>query len=214
MSSHVWKSLEKRVRCCWNNMMKKWGNGFLSFLFLSPFLFLCFCCSTFCERSSLCTPPTLCPSVPLLCALPLFFPLHAVVCRHAGISGPQNDRPNLSALAPVTKDGRLCSVCAYDWCTSELLPTWLVITCLSTALVLLAKAWILYFCLYRTQFQTVSICNLWLLSDYNSSCLLLSLLHSFVCGCRSICVIACSCLCLLVCEWGVCRLAQLSIQLR
>lgn len=158
--------------------------------------------------------PTLCPSVPLLCALPLFFPLHAVVCRHAGISGPQNDRPNLSALAPVTKDGRLCSVCAYDWCTSELLPTWLVITCLSTALVLLAKAWILYFCLYRTQFQTVSICNLWLLSDYNSSCLLLSLLHSFVCGCRSICVIACSCLCLLVCEWGVCRLAQLSIQLR
>lgn len=33
--------------------------------------------------------------------------LHAVVCRHAGISGPQNDRPNLSALAPVTKDGCL-----------------------------------------------------------------------------------------------------------
>lgn len=59
---------------------------------------------------SLCSPPLPSPS------------FHAVVCRHAGISGPQNDRPNLSALAPVAKDGRPGSVRASDWCTSWVTP--------------------------------------------------------------------------------------------
>lgn len=80
-------------------------------------------------------PPSLLPlslSVPLL--LPFVLPLSSVVCRHAGISGPQNDRPNLSALAPVTKDGRRGSARACDWCTSEFPAARLVGTCLSAAL--------------------------------------------------------------------------------
>lgn len=142
---------------------KKYG---LSCLYFSLSISLP-CCSTLCERSSLCTPSPLLffLSVPLfLCfvlSLSLSPPLSSlctVVCRHAGISGPQNDRPNLSALAPVTKDGRPGSVCACDWCTSELLPMWLVITCLSTALVLLAKVGISVFCLYKVQFSCV-ICD-------------------------------------------------------
>lgn len=97
---------------------------------------LCSWCSSSSESSSL---------FPFLCFSSLFFSfmlsrspslpppsLHAVVCRHAGISGPQNDRPNLTVLAPVTKDGRYDSVCACDWSRSQLLFMWLVIKCLST----------------------------------------------------------------------------------
>lgn len=96
------------------------------FLFLSPFLFPASVAPPNVKDPPSALPPfsffPFCPSVPLLCALshslslsPSSFPLHTVVCRHAGISGPQNDRPNLSALAPVTKDGRPGSVCACDW---------------------------------------------------------------------------------------------------
>lgn len=145
----VWPRVEKPgkgVGCRESSVMKKRRNGFpLSLSFSLPIPLPCFCCSTLCERSSSCTPSLLLffsLSVPLfLCFVPALslslspssFPFHAVVCRHAGISGPQNDRPNLSALAPVTKDGRLGSVWACDWCTSELLPMWLFVTCLSTA---------------------------------------------------------------------------------
>lgn len=93
------------------------------FFFLSVLLFLCF--------------------VLLLSFSPSSFPLLAVVCRHAGISGPQNDRPNLSGLAPVTKDG-----CINQYvCTSQLGPVPLDATWLSTYIV--GKAWISVFCLYE-----------------------------------------------------------------
>lgn len=154
-----------------------------SSFFLSVPLFLCFVFS-------------LSPS----CSLPLSpssFPLHAVVCRHAGISGPQNDRPNLSALAPVTKDGRPGSVCAYDWWASELLPVWLVITCLSSALMFCwHKCECQIFVCVKTQFSCVIK---WLLSDYNSSFLLFSLLHSF--GFRDVCFLQFASS--FVYEWGV-----------
>lgn len=93
-------------------------------------------------------------------------PLHAVVCRHAGISGPQNDRPNLSALAPFTKDGCLGNVFAGDWCTSELLRVWLAVTCLSTVHVLLAEAVCdclvtgsLFFCFLSSSVVCVCVCD-------------------------------------------------------
>lgn len=101
-----------------------------SLLSFSPFA------PPFCVRSSLCTPSQtafpLCPSV--LCfvlslSLSPSSPLHAVVCRHAGISGPQNDRPNLSALAAVTKDGCLSSVCACT-CWSYFPCDWAPLICL------------------------------------------------------------------------------------
>lgn len=102
----------------WDRALKRTK---ICFCFLSISLH-CLWCSTLWPRSSLCTSSLfpffsfLSPVLLLLYSLPplsLLAPsppplsLHAVVCRHAGISGPQNDRPNLSALAPVTKDGCL-----------------------------------------------------------------------------------------------------------
>lgn len=64
-----------------------------------------------------------CPSVLLLCVLSLSPPLlSSCTLWYADMQefGPQNDRPNLSVLAPVTKDGRLASVLACHWPTPEL----------------------------------------------------------------------------------------------
>lgn len=93
--SHVWKSLLKafkRPKTVWRRGEAMLSPSLSSSLSIS---FACFCCSTFCERSSLCTPSLLLyffSSLSLcsfaLCALPLSpssFPSHTVVCRHAGI---------------------------------------------------------------------------------------------------------------------------------
>lgn len=173
------------------------------FLFLSPFLFPV-------APPYVKVPPSALPpfsffslSVPLfLCfVLSLSPPLPspcAVVCRHAGISGPQNDRPNLSALAPVTKDGRPGSVCACDWCASELLSVWLVATCLSTSLVFLAKVWIQFFCLCKAQFSSV-ICDCLVTITLPLLCFLSCTVLATETYCMCYCKLLC--LCLLVCVW-------------
>lgn len=168
--------------------------SFFSLFISLPYIFFRF---TLWERSSFWTPsvllfPFLSPCWFALCSLSLFppplpSPSHTVVCRHAGISGPQNDRPNLSALAPVTKDGRPGSVCACDWCTFELLTMWLVSARLSTAPVFLAVLCIPVFVCVRYS----PMCCLWLPRDCNSSylkllCMVLDLethvfLHAAVC---------------------------------
>lgn len=63
-----------------------------------------------------------CPSVPLLCVLSLSPPLSPCMLWYADMQEfwPQNDRPNLSVLALVTKDGRPGSVNACHWRTPEL----------------------------------------------------------------------------------------------
>lgn len=74
-----------------------------------------------------------CPSVLLLCVLSLSAPLSPCTLWYADMQEfrPQNDRPNLSVLAPVTKDGRPSSVHACHWWTPELRSTWLVFSCSS-----------------------------------------------------------------------------------
>lgn len=84
ISCHAWKNLLKSSKQQFK-LLKQWFSLSISL----P----CFCCSTICERSSPCTPSLLLffflsLSSFALCALPLSpssFPLHTVVCRHAGI---------------------------------------------------------------------------------------------------------------------------------
>lgn len=147
--------------------------------FFSPFLSPA-CVAPPCAKD----PPSALPpfslffslSVPLfLCfvlSLPLSpssFPLHAVVCRHAGISGPQNDRPNLSALAPVPKDDLLGSVCVCLW----LVHTWVISHMIGHNRFLHSSC-----CCQKCKFQcSVCLrCNLSLLSNYHAFVRLLSLL--------------------------------------
>lgn len=119
----MWKTLVEVSDTGWTESSERRSVFFLVSL---PSSVHVSCRSTLCEGSSLCTPSSLLLfflSVLLFLCFVLFlsfspssFPLLAVVCRHAGISGPQNDRPNLSGLAPVTKDG----------CFSQCVCLWLV----------------------------------------------------------------------------------------
>lgn len=192
--------MEKPVKSF--KLLKQYGEkektcSFPLFLFLCPFLFPASVAPPYVKDPPSALPPVsffpFCPSVPFLCVLSLSPPLPSpCTLWYADMQefGPQNDRPNLSVLAPVTKDGRPASVCVpvIGACLSYSPCDWSYHVC-PQPLCFFGKVWISVFWLCKTQFSSVIM---WLLSDYNPPSVFSSA-QFWVYRCMWYCMLLCLC---------------------